>query len=178
LDKKPALRLPEIDGECSAELRKRHAALTKEAATIGKDWQKLVGDSKRFTDQDPADFDPTEGRRIAEGELKILQRDLAIREEVLAVDAAIRAECADFARAASKRLAEAKAEVERGLRNIGFTEPPPLSISHHPEVIGAENRLTELRQRANEKDLLVSTRDAQKQLGKALSAIKSRLSKI
>jgi hypothetical protein len=172
------MRLPEIDRDCSAELQNRMGKLSKEAAAIAKEWKKLVADQKRFFDQDPAHFDPQSGRQLAENELRLLQRDLAIRDEVIAVDAAIRVEAANLARDAAKALTTAKAEVEKRLLSIGFAEPPPLSVPHHPAVIQAQKRLAELHRRANEKELLVFTREAQGLLRKALEAIKQRLSRI
>jgi hypothetical protein len=173
---KPKLRAPAIDEQCSAPLRKRALKLANSVDEINKDWQQLLADKQQFSEQDPATFDPSEGRNIVERELKILQRDLSIREEILEVAFAIQKESRILADAERKAIEAETTKVEEQLRSIGYAEIPPGAISYHPAVIARNRRHEEITTGGNQNALITFTEvEAKPQLRKSLEAIKKRL---
>jgi hypothetical protein len=173
---KPKLRAPAIDQECSAPLQKRALKLANSVDEINKDWQQLLADKQQFSEQDPATFDPSEGRNIVERELRILQRDLSIREEVLQVAFAIQKEAGILAASQRKSIEGETTRIEEQLRGIGYEEIPPQAVSYHPALIARKRRLDQILTGGNQNELVTFTEsEAKPHLRKLLESIKKRL---
>lgn len=170
-----ALRLPDVDRECSEELQTRYRNLCEKVDAIQKHCAQLDADKRAFLAQDAATFNPNVGRKFSTREVEILQRDLLIRHEIMTFQLDLFAELRTIKSRAWKHAEAVREEIKQKLRKIGYEEMPPGALERHPDVSSATGRVELLDRATNEKDVRAWNADAIKQITARLEQIKRSL---
>ncbi len=176
MDQRPTLEVPlPLNADYSRSTRKQASDLSREVEEVNGLWTALAARKAEFRSSDPATFDPDAGRGIVLEELKILQRDLAIRKELYALELAVQEETRALGGVAREKLKDQRSAVEEQLRGLGYEEIPPFAVEKHPDVISRSRTLHDLHRRANDKDVLNSLTVSIRDVEAALETVKNRI---
>lgn len=188
------LHLPEIDRDTAPAVRKLHAAAAARVKEVLDLREQLDGEIAQIDQQDLAEFDASNvAVTLRRQRIFILQDELKVRDELAALDEALRN---DFARLAELAREHYEREVERiktalvdlgyhceapGKQGAGINVPGwmgPREIEGNPAVATARERMEQLQARATDADTAATGVSFRSRNARAADAVRAQLQKI